>query len=601
MIVVCRNAQDVLGRCLQHLLAQDHPNFEVIVVDDASTDGTVAVAETAASGNELTLVRSARNRGCPGARNLGLRHARGAIVAFVDADGFAAPDWLRRVTDAFADDRTVGAVASTVFFDDNPLVLNGAGGTVNRQGWAADLSMNQSYERAELASEALYPMGCGMAFTREALERVGPFDDRMLNYYDDVDYGTRVWRAGYRVRVAPDAWVDHGFGAAGGEQARRRLLCERHRMRVVLKHAPASDLGRWAANELRALRAAPTAVRRQKLAAFAWNARRLPSALASRRRERRSAPAPERLLDRSWGDAFPAGVPPRSTPAPERARASLEMDDPSSEGQLLHGWFPLERVGPRSYRWAAEHAAVLFSLQAPARCLRLDYAHVPEDIGGVDLEIRRLGAGDPLAAAWRTRLHWQFIARSIENHPLELAAGDYEVLFSVERGWREPPLRTRALALALAGMSFDAELALASDGLDLSLPGSERQLVRGWFELEQSPGGSYRWGSGRAAAVLRARDGASGVRLRYRMPPGPSGAVAVSFTTVGAREPAASLQIDWQPGEWREETFALSLEPGDYVVAFDTDETWSNLEQRDPALPPENRALGFALASLHFA
>ncbi len=83
-------------------------------------------------------------------------------------------------------------------------------------------------------------MGCGMAVRRSALERVGPFDDRMLNYYDDVDYGMRLWRAGWRVVVAPDAWIDHGFGGAGGEgdSSRKRLLCERHRMRVVLEHAP---------------------------------------------------------------------------------------------------------------------------------------------------------------------------------------------------------------------------------------------------------------------------------------------------------------------------------------------------------------------------
>src|SRR6185437_12181045 len=297
VVVVCWNAQAVVGRCLEQLLEQDYPNFELIVVDDGSTDGTLAVAEAAAATGALKLVRGGRNRGCPAARNIGLRHARGELVAFVDADGFAAPDWLRRVVASFEQDRGIGGVASTVFYADNPLVLNGAGGTVNRQGWAADLSMNESYEDAELATEALYPMGCGMAFTREALERVGAFDERMVNYYDDVDYGIRVWRAGYRVRV-------------------------------VLKHAPARSLTRWAAGELRSLREAPKALRRQKLAAIAWNALHLPSALAARRRQRGVPHSPARLVDDSWGDAFPAGVPERSTPVPEHAGARAAMDDP---------------------------------------------------------------------------------------------------------------------------------------------------------------------------------------------------------------------------------------------------------------------------------
>jgi GT2 family glycosyltransferase len=598
VIVVCFNSQDTLARCLKHLSDQDHPNYEVIVVDDGSTDGTAAVAEAASSQGRLKLIRAKRNRGCPAARNLGLREARGEIVAFVDADGFAAPDWLSRLTTSFAGDLRIGGVASTVFFEENPLVLNGAGGTVNRQGWAADLSMNRSYEDVQLAREAVYPMGCGMAVRREALARVGPFDDRMLNYYDDVDYGIRLWRAGYRVAVATDAWVDHA--AAIGDSARKRLLCERHRMRVVLKHIPARLLCEWAANELRSVGAAPMPVRRQKLAAIAWNARHLPSALASRRRERRSIDVPESLIDESWGDAFPAGVPPRSTPTPERAGASVEMADPQSAGQLLHGWFAAERVGARSYRWAAAHAALLISLEAPVRRMRLDYAHVPADIGAVELSIRRICLEEPLADVWATRLRWQYLARSIENHPLELPAGDYEVLFTVAEGWLEPPLKVRSLALALAAISFEERFELQPGGLDMSAARVEDQLVRGWFEAEQSPGGTYRWSSGHAAGVVRLDRDTEGVRLRFRLTPGLSGAVTVSFMSLDRGEAAAVWEIPWEPGEWREQTFPARLESGDYVVEFDVADTWSNVGQRDRELPPENRALGFALAALSF-
>ena len=120
VIVVCWNAADVLGRCLDQLFAQDHANYEIVVVDDGSDDNTLQVAERASTRGELTIVRSPRNRGCPHARNLGLRHAKGEIVAFIDADGYAAPSWLRHVVEAFDADATVGGVASTVFFDDEP-------------------------------------------------------------------------------------------------------------------------------------------------------------------------------------------------------------------------------------------------------------------------------------------------------------------------------------------------------------------------------------------------------------------------------------------------------------------------------------------------
>ncbi len=620
MIVVCWNAEGVLGRCLEHLFAQDHPDYEVIVVDDGSEDDTAAVAEAAASARPLKLLRSGSNRGCPAARNLGLEHARGEIMAFIDADGFAAPDWLRRVCAPFAGDERVGAVASTVFYADNPLVLNGAGGTVNRQGWAADLSMNRSYEGAEIASEALYPMGCGMAISRAALARVGSFDDRIRNYYDDVDYGVRVWRAGLRVVVAPDAWIDHGAvpgdgadqpppdgggadspsaPAGAGEKA---LLCERHRARVVLKHAPKGTLREWWAHELRSWRAAPRPERARKLRAFAWNARHLPSVLAYRRSHSGAPPLPDGLVEDSWGDAFPAGVPPRMHPRVEFASGRLEMAAPTAEWVLPYGWFPLERREGHSYRWASTRAAVVLKLEHPARVMRIDFRHVPVDLGGVELELRRLSAPDPAAIAWRTRLHWQFIERSVENHPLELPAGIYELVLIATQGFSDPPSETRGLALALEGVAFKEQAELPAGGLDMAEPAAEEQLVSGWFEAERGEDRSYRWAGAHASALVALERRAQGARIVWREPPGGAGIVSVE---VQARDGHRTLfGANLQPGErnggWREQTLEFDLGPGEYLLSIRARRTWSNPRSEHPGLWAEARTLGFALSAFTF-
>jgi GT2 family glycosyltransferase len=599
VIVVCWNAAGVLSRCLDQLFAQDYRSYEIIVVDDGSDDNTLEVAEGARVREELTIVSSPRNRGCPHGRNLGVRHAKGEIIAFIDADGFATPGWLRHLADAFDADSTVGAVASTVFLDANPLVINGAGGTVNRQGWAADLSMGESYEQAQIAAEALYPMGCGMALRRSVLERVGPFDDRMLNYYDDVDYGIRVWRAGSRVVVAPDAWIDHRFGQDGTDAPRKRLLCERHRMRVVIKHAPRDALARWAIHEARELRRAASPTRSLKVRAIVWNLGHLSSALAERWRLRKAPPVPDRLVAPTWGEGFPAGVPQLLTPNPDRAGSRVDMADAGSEGQLIHGWFPVERVDGRSYRWAGTRAAVLIRLTEPARRLRLDYVHVPVDIGAITLELRAVDSPDPLAPVWSTSLPWQYVGRSVENHPLLLPAGNYEVVFSAREAWTEPPLKTRSLAFALASMSFDASYEIGAGGLDMSSPNVEAQLVQGWFEPEQSADRSYRWATGHAAAVVRLTESASSARLTYRLPPFAS-AVNVALYPLNQRAPIWSTRIAGQDTDWHEGHFPLQLAAGDYLAAFDAEAAWSNPEQRDPALPAENRSLGFGLSSLSF-
>jgi hypothetical protein len=218
------------------------------------------------------------------------------------------------------------------------------------------------------------------------------------------------------------------------------------------------------------------------------------------------------------------------------------MADPRSEGQLLYGWFPPEHVAGRSYRWAAAQAAALIRLQAPAKRLRLEYAHVPVDIGGVDVRIRRLGSSDRLSPVWSTRLQWQYIERLIENRPLG-----------------------------------------------------------GWFEAEESAGHSYRWATGKASVIVSLEEESGSATLSYRFPPGPTGGLSISARELDVAEPVWSTRLQWGEGDWQEQTLSLRMAPGDYVLSFEAEATWSNPGQRDPALPPENRSLGFALSSLRFA
>jgi hypothetical protein len=458
--------------------------------------------------------------------------------------------------------------------------------------------MNLPYERADLVSEALYPMGCGMAVRRSAVERVGGFDDHMINYYDDVDYGIRLWRAGYRVVVAPDAWIDHGFGHSGGDSPRKQLLCERHRMRVILTHAPSRTLPQWAVHEGLATIRTPWPRRDLKWQAMRWNARHLVSTAVRRLRMHGSAPMPAALMDPSWGESFPQGVPPLAAPLPERASNRIDMTDPDIDECLSYGWFPAEKIHGRSYRWAGIQASALIHLDAPARRLRLEYAQVPVDTGGVELSIRRLGTATTLIPVWRTRLLWQYIERCVENHPLSLPRGDYEVVFSSREAWSDPPLETRPLGMALADMSFEESFDVDAPEIDMASPGVEKQLVRGWFEGEASDERSYRWGGRHAAAVIRLRNGASNLHVSYCLPPATTGALMVTVQDLDKRKPRWSTRMGWEDASWHEATFPVRLAKGDYLITFEAEATWSNPDGLDPAFSPENRSLGFALSRL---
>jgi GT2 family glycosyltransferase len=358
IIVLNYNGAAIIERCLASVQSQTYRRSELIVVDNASTDGSLALLERAAAADRLKLVRSSTNVGCAAGRNLGLRAATGEVVAFMDNDGYPSPTWLAEAVGVLCSDGAIGAVAALVFFNRHKLILNGAGGTLNRRGYGGDFCFNEPFEFARLPEHVLYPMGCGMVVRSDVLTAMGDFDPDLFNYYDDVEVGLWVWRMGLQVVLAPEAWVDHDFSVSDTWNRNKALLCERNRIRTVLKYFPIPRLPLWALHELASLvpRLGHTDVR-VPWAAWAWNLRHLPSALRRRLRFRRGGPGGFwTLVHPSWG-AFPPPRPNSSLCRPDPAAAGDGLDASSNGASLSFGWYSAEREPYCAMRWTAPAAS----------------------------------------------------------------------------------------------------------------------------------------------------------------------------------------------------------------------------------------------------
>ncbi len=287
----------MLVRCLDALLAQRYQNFEILVVDDGSTDRSRAILD--GYGSEIEKLLLPQNLGIAQARAAAVARSSGEVLAFIDNDGYAAPDWLSQIVARLSSSDDVGAVASTVFLADSPALLNGAGGGMNFWCEAGDCCFGEPYEWSEIPDETLYPMGCGMAIWREVWDKVGPPDPALRRWFDDVEIGIRIWMLGMRVLTAPAAHIDHQLHASymptlRAESLRARLRrpfdFERARVRTGIKCLPASDLVVWIGAEcLRAIRDIATGGWRAaliRIAAWFWNLCHLLSALKIRRRFR---------------------------------------------------------------------------------------------------------------------------------------------------------------------------------------------------------------------------------------------------------------------------------------------------------------------------
>jgi GT2 family glycosyltransferase len=193
-VVVCSyNGGRTLEQCLRSLLALDYPDYEVIVVDDGSTDDTRAILA------RFPGVRAVHqpNHGLSFARNVGLRLATGSVVAYTDADCYADPDWLTLLVDQL---RRSGAAAV------------GGPNLTPEDGWLAACvaaSPGQPTHVLESDQVAEHIPGCNMAFLREALESINGFDYQFRQAGDDVDVCWRLQQAGRWITFAPGAFVWH--------------------------------------------------------------------------------------------------------------------------------------------------------------------------------------------------------------------------------------------------------------------------------------------------------------------------------------------------------------------------------------------------------
>jgi glycosyltransferase involved in cell wall biosynthesis len=193
-VVVCTyNGAATLEQCLRSLLALNYPDYEVIVVDDGSTDHTRGILERFRSVRAIHQ----ENLGLSTARNVGLQAATGEIVAYTDSDCFADPDWLTHLVHQL---QCTDAAA-----------IGGPNLTPNDGRLAACMAACPGQPTHVLESDQLaeHIPGCNMAFHRDALEQIRGFDPQFCKAGDDVDVCWRLQQAGKWITFAPGAFVWH--------------------------------------------------------------------------------------------------------------------------------------------------------------------------------------------------------------------------------------------------------------------------------------------------------------------------------------------------------------------------------------------------------
>ncbi len=237
VIIPVWNGREYLPSCLDALLTQGYPDLEIVVVDNASADGSAdLVAERYP---QVRLIRNRANLGFAGGCNVGLRAAQGDVLVLLNQDTRVLPGWLQAVVDALRRPE-VGIVGCKILYPDGETIQH-AGGWIE---WPLGASFHygkgeQDDGRWDEPRQVDYVTGAAMGFRRDLLERVGPLDEGFWpGYFEDADFCFRAREAGYEIWYVPDAVLIHAETTSTEDPVAVSCAYERGRLRFVLKHLP---------------------------------------------------------------------------------------------------------------------------------------------------------------------------------------------------------------------------------------------------------------------------------------------------------------------------------------------------------------------------
>lgn len=195
-IIVCSyNAKDDLAECLESLRKQDYPATEVIVVNDASTDGTLEflVKFQEQSGMEMIVISNETNLGVAGSRNVGIRHASGDIIAFTDADCVTDCRWISELVKGYDHDG-----------------VKAVGGSVSPRNVTNIWELSEKGHDFVASQEGLvtYMVGCNMSFDGDLLRKY-MFNEEIKYGYEETLLCDYLIHDGYKIYYRPQAEVKH--------------------------------------------------------------------------------------------------------------------------------------------------------------------------------------------------------------------------------------------------------------------------------------------------------------------------------------------------------------------------------------------------------
>lgn len=236
VIVLNWNGETYIAKCLDSLLEQTYPNYEVLVVDNGSTDGSVELLESYVP--RIRLILNHENLGFAAGNNVAIKEANGEYLVLFNNDAIAHREWLERLVAGALIPPQAGLASGPIYYYEPNDVIWCTGLRMDMLtgiGWLLDFAQSHFEPNDDID----YIPACALLVRRRVFDEIGLLDERFFVYGEDVDFCLRAKRSGFSLKLIPDAIVWHMVSLSEKQApARSQRLRAKSSFKLIFKLWP---------------------------------------------------------------------------------------------------------------------------------------------------------------------------------------------------------------------------------------------------------------------------------------------------------------------------------------------------------------------------
>jgi GT2 family glycosyltransferase len=217
IIIVNYNGYHLLKDCLQSVLNNDYHKFEIIIVDNGSSDQSISKIKIDFSQHLkiIKILNLQKNLGPSLARNLAFKKSKGDIIAFLDNDTKVKKDWITQVIPAFNSNSKIGVIQSKILLMEDPKKIDYVGEYLSNLGFLKSVATYGEIDKHQYdtVNQILAAKSAGMFIRRQAFIDAGMFDPSYFIFMEETDLGWRTWLKGYENILVSKSIVYHKFSS----------------------------------------------------------------------------------------------------------------------------------------------------------------------------------------------------------------------------------------------------------------------------------------------------------------------------------------------------------------------------------------------------